>query len=225
MIIKKGDSGISVKKIQYKLGLIPDGIFGRDTEHKVKIWQSHMDITSDGIIGEKSWKLLFGCSMSEFSPIGIVIHSMTEKIEWEGEVITAKELLNKLGYSAHALVHPNGRTETLYTTDKKTEHAGKSKHNGLENLNSYFLGVEVLVEGVNNYSEFVRKIQKEETFTDAQIRTTTILTRMWMDEYRIRPRDVVRHSAVAGDDVRGQGKGKVDPGTGFPWKTFKENIS
>lgn len=225
MIIKKGDRGTNVKKIQYKLGLHPDGVFGSGTERKVKEWQENNDLTVDGLIGESSWQKLFGCPMSHFSPLGIVVHSMSEKVEWEGEVINARELLDKLGLSVHALIHTDGRVETIKTTDKKCAHAGTSKHNGLENLNSYFLGFEVLVGGVNSYGEFVEKIDNSYTYKEKQIRTASVLTKMWMDEYNILPKDVVRHSDVSGDNVRGQGKGKVDPGKGFPWEKFKKNIS
>lgn len=225
MVIKKGSTGIPVKKIQYKLSLTTDGIFGSGTEKKVKEWQEKEGLTSDGIVGEESWKRLFGCPMSHFSPIGIVVHSMSEKVLWEGKVIDAKALLQKLGLSVHALVHTSGRVETIKTTDKKCAHAGVSEHNGLENLNSYFLGFEVLVSGTNSYGEFVEKINKKDPYTEDQIRASTNLTQMWMNEYNILPKDVVRHSDVSGDNIRGAGKGKVDPGKAFPWETFKENIS
>jgi len=39
MLIKKGSKGPEVKKIQEKLGLAADGIFGAGTETKVKEWQ------------------------------------------------------------------------------------------------------------------------------------------------------------------------------------------
>lgn len=225
MIVQKGDRGTKVSKIQYKLGLTPDGIFGNGTESKVKEWQESQNLTVDGIMGENSWKVMFGCSISDFSPIGIVVHSMSEKVEWEGEVITARQLLDELGLSVHALVHTSGRVETIKTTDKKCAHAGVSKHNGLENLNSYFLGFEVLVGGINSYGQFIDKINKSNAYKQKQIRAATVLTQMWMDEYNILPKDVVRHSDISGDHVRGSGKGKLDPGSAFPWEDFKKNIS
>ena len=42
-----------------------------------------------------------------------------------------------------------------------------------------------------------------------------------MDEFRIKKEDVVRHSDVSGDDVRGERKGKTDPGSAFLWNDFK----
>ena len=50
------------------------------------------------------------------------------------------------------------------------------------------------------------------------------LTKSWMNQFQIPKEDVVRHSDVSGDSVRGDGKGKVDPGNGFDWKRFIESI-
>ena len=35
---------------------------------------------------------------------------------------------------------------------------------------------------------------------------------------------VVRHSDVSGDDVRGKGKGKTDPGSAFDWNRFQKEL-
>jgi len=43
----------------------------------------------------------------------------------------------------------------------------------------------------------------------------------WIDKYKIPVDAVVRHSDVSGDDVRGEGKGKTDPGSAFDWEAFK----
>ena len=40
MLLKKGSTGEDVKKLQSKLGLKPDGVFGAGTEMAVKGWQS-----------------------------------------------------------------------------------------------------------------------------------------------------------------------------------------
>jgi N-acetyl-anhydromuramyl-L-alanine amidase AmpD len=46
-----------------------------------------------------------------------------------------------------------------------------------------------------------------------------------MNEYDIPADNVVRHSDCSGDDVRGKGKGKTDPGSAFDWERFKKEIS
>lgn len=58
MVIKKGDKGENVKKIQTALGLTPDGIFGSNTEEAVKSFQKKHNLTSDGIVGSMTLKAL-----------------------------------------------------------------------------------------------------------------------------------------------------------------------
>jgi len=59
-MIKIGSTGEDVKKVQSKLGLSPDGVFGPGTEKVVKEWQRKEGLDADGIIGQKSWDKLFG---------------------------------------------------------------------------------------------------------------------------------------------------------------------
>lgn len=59
MLLKRGSKGEDVKKLQTRLGLTPDGIFGPGTEAKVKEWQSLNGLTPDGIVGDGTWKKLF----------------------------------------------------------------------------------------------------------------------------------------------------------------------
>ena len=59
MLLKNGSSGEDVKKLQTKLGLTPDGIFGAGTEKKVKEWQSTNGLTPDGIVGDGTWSKMF----------------------------------------------------------------------------------------------------------------------------------------------------------------------
>ena len=51
MILKKGSKGEDVKKLQAKLGLTSDGIFGAGTETKLKEWQVKNNLVADGIAG------------------------------------------------------------------------------------------------------------------------------------------------------------------------------
>jgi len=224
MIIKKGSQGSAVKKIQHKLGETPDGIFGSGTEQRVKDWQTQNGLTSDGLIGGGSWQQMFGCSMDELSPIGIIVHSMTEWIDWEGKEIHARELLSNLKLSVHALIHPDGKVEEILPPSQKAAHAGKSLHNGIENLNGYTLGFELLVSGNNDYGTFINRINDSDCYTEEQFQAAVNLTKSWMNQFQIPKEDVVRHSDVSGDSVRGDGKGKVDPGNGFDWKRFIESI-
>ena len=59
MLLKNGSNGEDVKKLQVKLGLAADGIFGPGTEIKVKEWQAANNLTADGIVGDGSWGKMF----------------------------------------------------------------------------------------------------------------------------------------------------------------------
>ena len=59
MLLKKGSNSDDVKKLQEKLGLAADGIFGAGTEAKVKEWQAANGLTADGIVGDGTWGKMF----------------------------------------------------------------------------------------------------------------------------------------------------------------------
>ena len=60
MILKKGDNNEQVKQLQVKLHLDPVGNFGPKTEEAVKLWQSTHGLTTDGIVGDKTWAMIMG---------------------------------------------------------------------------------------------------------------------------------------------------------------------
>lgn len=62
MLLKIGSKGDDVKKLQEKLGLTADGVFGPGTESKVKSWQSANGLTNDGVVGDNTWSKLFADS-------------------------------------------------------------------------------------------------------------------------------------------------------------------
>jgi putative chitinase len=59
MSLKKGSNSNDVKKIQEKLGINADGIFGLDTENAVKAWQTANGLEVDGIVGPSTWDKMF----------------------------------------------------------------------------------------------------------------------------------------------------------------------
>lgn len=62
MLLKIGSKGEDVKKLQLKLGLKADGIFGQGTAKEVKKWQIDNDVTPDGIVGDETWNKMFAVS-------------------------------------------------------------------------------------------------------------------------------------------------------------------
>ena len=59
MLLKIGSKGEDVKKLQEKLGLGADGIFGKGTEEAVKSFQLKNGLSPDGLVGEGTWSKLF----------------------------------------------------------------------------------------------------------------------------------------------------------------------
>jgi len=51
VIVKRGDRGTAVRKIQRKLGIPADGVFGPQTERAVKSFQRRRGLEVDGIVG------------------------------------------------------------------------------------------------------------------------------------------------------------------------------
>ena len=74
MLLKNGSKGDDVKKLQEKLGLTADGVFGSGTEAAVKKWQADNGLTADGIVGEGTWGKMFGSQtlITEPAPVASV---------------------------------------------------------------------------------------------------------------------------------------------------------
>jgi peptidoglycan hydrolase-like protein with peptidoglycan-binding domain len=51
VVVKRGDRGSAVRRIQRQLGLTADGVFGPMTERAVKRFQRRHDLVPDGIVG------------------------------------------------------------------------------------------------------------------------------------------------------------------------------
>ena len=58
-ILKEGSSGSLVKTLQGKLGIAVDGDFGPATRKAVVGFQVKHDLVADGIVGPKTWKVLY----------------------------------------------------------------------------------------------------------------------------------------------------------------------
>jgi N-acetylmuramoyl-L-alanine amidase len=58
-LIKRGEKGEDVKRIQRVVGVKIDGIFGPFTEMGVKNYQRAHKLSPDGIVGPKTWAVMF----------------------------------------------------------------------------------------------------------------------------------------------------------------------
>lgn len=57
--LKFASTGSEVKKLQSFLKIKADGIFGKQTDHEVKVFQYVHHLLVDGIVGDKTWQALY----------------------------------------------------------------------------------------------------------------------------------------------------------------------
>ena len=81
MILKNGSKGEDVKKLQAKLGLGADGVFGSGTETAVKKWQAANGLTADGVVGEGTWTKMFGSKQLITEPSTPIVNAGPLKLE------------------------------------------------------------------------------------------------------------------------------------------------
>ena len=141
------------------------------------------------------------------APRMIVVHSMGEFI-LDPHPIHATDFLAKLGYSAHVLVAPNADIYICREDDQGAYHA--------RGYNTDSLGIEFLVEGHHNYSTFIETI-KSPFVSDEQLEAGIDAVRLW-----VRTHDIPRDKVVRQSDIS-PGR-KVDPGAGFPWDNFLDEV-
>ena len=111
------------------------------------------------------------------------------------------------GVSCHYLVDVDGSITQMVCESKRAWHAGKSVWQGVKDINSCSVGIEVQNTGpLENFPDF----------PDIQIAAVIALARDIVARNRIAGERVLGHSDVA------PGR-KIDPGERFPWKLLAEN--
>lgn len=155
---------------------------------------------------------------------GAIIHAMGERIRvGSGEPLGALEFLRRSHMlagqtlSVHALIKPDGTILRCVPDDREAYHAGHSKFGKLEHLNRTFLGAEFLVAGEWDYAGF-RKAMLNGTkggYTTEQYEAGGWLYATWIKLHDFGLNQIATHAQVAGEHVRGKGKGKLDPGIAF----------
>lgn len=108
--------------------------------------------------------------------------------------------------SAHYLVEEDGRVLQLVEEDRRAWHAGVGEWNGITNVNSASIGIEI-VNGGHNVPNDDGSLPE---FPDAQIDAVIALSKGILSRHAIAPRGVIGHSDLA--PAR-----KDDPGEAFPW--------
>jgi len=132
----------------------------------------------------------------------IVMHAMGEYIAGKHAV----PFLADIDLSAHSLIDSDGNNYRCREDNEVAYHAAG------HNINS--LGLETLVKGDFIYSTFLEAM-KTEYVTDSQYTEILRQVREWLDLWPIKK--IVRHSDLSPER-------KVDPGVGFPWKDFLNDV-
>jgi N-acetyl-anhydromuramyl-L-alanine amidase AmpD len=143
---------------------------------------------------------------TDFAPEGIIVHSMADRITWDGYNHAAEDFLDEIGLSAHSLISVNGDNIRMRGDNELAYHA--------KQYNSQALGIEFRVPGVISYADFLEKIKTPYLSEAAywagleQILTwfATIPSLKW-----IRPHEDLD-------------SGKFDPGAGFPWEQMMDDL-
>lgn len=150
---------------------------------------------------------------------GIIIHSMGQYV---GEQ-HAPDFLESIGLSAHFYIEPDGLILFGVDHSKIAYHAGKSKFKEQTDLNSTFIGLEILIEGKHSWNSFKEAIKTSDSFTNKHYQSVADVCRDLINIYpKITLDRIVEHSEVSGSDVRQDPK--IDPGKGFSMKKLKELI-
>lgn len=104
--------------------------------------------------------------------------------------------------SAHLHIAKDGHVVQLVPFNIKAWHAGQSAWNGLTGLNSYSIGIELQNDSIEEYPV-------------KQLDITAEISKVIVAKYSLK--DVLGHSDIA------PGR-KIDPGSKFPMKIFKESV-
>jgi len=142
------------------------------------------------------------------NPKMIVVHCMGEFL-LDPHPIHASDFLAKIGLSAHVLITPTGDAIICRDDDQGAYHA--------KGYNTNSLGIEFLVPGHHTYGTFLETIKSPYVGTE-QWEAGVTAVRRWREAYDIPLTKIFRHSDLS------PGR-KVDPGTGFDWDKFLDEIT
>lgn len=113
MLLKKGSTGETVKKIQRFLSVKDDGIFGGDTEKAVIKYQKSKGLVSDGKVGKNTLNKMVSDGLDLVSPVSPVEKPQEPSGEDILEIIKSNE---------HALTFPPNTYNSTETTFDYNKH-------------------------------------------------------------------------------------------------------
>lgn len=118
MILAVGSKGEDVKRVQAKLGLKADGIFGPKTEAAVKKWQTENGLAANGVLKTAAWNKMFPINpaidinkLKKHIPAAVLVEipDVMEKFE----INTPLRLCHFLAQCAHESINFKATQENL----------------------------------------------------------------------------------------------------------------
>jgi len=136
------------------------------------------------------------------TPSLIVLHfTGGTSAEYALDILTDGDRTHKV--SAHYMIDEEGRVYRLVDDEKRAWHAGVSFWNGITDVNSASIGIELSNRDRNPY-------------TKEQLSALAILCHELRNRYHIPAQNIIGHSDIAPDR-------KDDPGYHFPWRDMKDH--
>ena len=124
----------------------------------------------------------------------------------------AIQIYKDYGVSAHYLIDLDGNIFRLVNDNDIAWHAGVSNWKGVESLNQYSIGIELL--SPNPYKD---------GFNEKQMKNLIALCQGLISSYNIKPLNVLAHSDISYDRITGYLNRKQDPSYLFDWKLLAQN--
>lgn len=102
-VLQHGDQGDNVRKLQQRLGIEDDGIFGDETQAAVEQFQHDHDLNPDGVVGARTW----GELVSGARPRDVARPTLQPGVHGE-HVLYLQQLLNKM-FPAYSNLDESGQ--------------------------------------------------------------------------------------------------------------------
>ena len=221
-MLKIGNKGEEVKRLQEALGINNDGIFGKQTEEAVKLFQKKNGLEVDGIVGDKTWAALgFKDEINIIKmPLGVhiskapnreikylAIHFTAGSSSKAGSAKSVKHVFEQRKASAdfcvddRDMVQFNPDLHNYYcwaVGDKKAIGSNGGQLYGIA-TNRNTISIEVCSTCIPATSTAVSHSNHDGwSFTDAAINNAVKLSKILMKKFNIDKDHVVRHYDISG---------------------------
>ena len=221
-MLKIGNKGEEVKRLQEALGITNDGIFGKQTEDAVKLFQKKNGLEVDGIVGDKTWSALgFKDEINIIKmPLGVhiskapnreikylAIHFTAGSSSKAGSAKSVKHVFEQRKASAdfcvddRDMVQFNPDLHNYYcwaVGDKKAIGSNGGQLYGIA-TNRNTISIEVCSTCIPATSTAVSHSNHDGwSFTDAAINNAVKLSKILMKKFNIDKDHVVRHYDISG---------------------------